>query len=725
MHGCLRDVGRLAGGYAASGALNATDLFHLEGVAVGLSKNGAEGRGKWADAVVYGRGQPVAWMEPEEFAAQEARELDWDEEIGGRDKLKVVDTNWIQDAEVVEPGDDWDAPGQLATYLSTLFQGDEHVAYSTESWKKPDTEKYLPTKGCWDRTAGQLIEALQANPGDIGAVIGDCNPEVGAWIRFNPFDGKGIRDENVTAFRYALVESDSQDIPRQIAILNELELPIAAMVHSGKKSVHAIVKIDADTFDEYRERVDFLYEVCKKNGLEIDRQNRNPSRLSRMPGIVRNGKKQFLLGTNLGKTSWAEWDDWIQDINDDLPDIEPLTNTFHNLPDKAPELIVGVLREGHKMRLAGPSKAGKSFALIQLAIAIAEGLQWFGWPCAQGRVLYVNLELDRASCLHRVADVYRANGWEPKNIHNLDIWHLRGKSKPLDKLAPKLIRRAQQKGYTAVIIDPIYKVLTGDENSADEMANFCNQFDKICVELGAAVIDCHHHSKGAQGDKKSSDRASGSGVFARDPDALIDLIELDAKDAKAVLENRVVCDAMAAKMNELAGPSWRESIPMDDVLVESKFLAAAREILSKEKVRELTARMAEVREPVKGITGWRVEGTLREFASFKPRNLWFDYPVHRVEDAMLEEAEPARDDAPWQRKQKRKEKDKTNRAVERKEAFFNAMEAIKIDGVPTVTTMMEYMGVSERTIKSRMKEFGYKSDKGLIVKKLDEGNDDE
>ena len=65
-----------------------------------------------------------------------------------------------------------------------------------------------------------------------------------------------------------------------------------------------------------------------------------------------------------------------------------------------------------------------------------------------------------------------------------------------------------------------YKVITGDENSADQMAAFCNQFDKVADGLGCAVIYCHHHSKGAQGGKRSMDRASGSGVFARDPDAV-------------------------------------------------------------------------------------------------------------------------------------------------------------------------------------------------------------
>lgn len=184
------------------------------------------------------------------------------------------------------------------------------------------------------------------------------------------------------------------------------------------------------------------------------------------------------------------------------------------------------------MLLAGPSKAGKSFALIELCISLAEGRPWLGqFPCAQGKVLYINLELDRASCLHRFKDVYTALSYPPDNLMNIDIWNLRGASVPMDKLAPKLIRRAQKKGYTAVVLDPIYKVITGDENSADQMAKFCNQFDLVCRALDCAVIYCHHHSKGAQGGKRSMDRASGSGVFARDPDAMLDMTELIPTEA--------------------------------------------------------------------------------------------------------------------------------------------------------------------------------------------------
>ncbi|OOL82153.1 hypothetical protein BWX42_00005 [Dolosigranulum pigrum] len=86
------------------------------------------------------------------------------------------------------------------------------------------------------------------------------------------------------------------------------------------------------------------------------------------------------------------------------------------------------------------------------------------------------MELDPASAFHRFKDVYDGLGYSPNHVNNIDIWNLRGNTVPMDKLAPKLIRRAEKQDYIAVIIDPIYKVLTGDENSAEDMAHFTNQF---------------------------------------------------------------------------------------------------------------------------------------------------------------------------------------------------------------------------------------------------------
>ena len=596
-------------------------------------------------------------------------EMDWDDAISLDSDRVVVDKNWIEEKEVHEPVQ-WDPAGQLIRYLETLFEAGDNVGYVTGSWEKTDEKgtRWLPQKGSWDRTAGQLIEQLNKCNGDIGAVLGDYNPEAGAWIRFNPLDGNGCKNENVTDFRYALVESDSMEIERQNAILRELELPIACLVHSGKKSLHAIVRVDATDYAEYRKRVDYLYDVCQKNGIQVDTQNRNPSRLSRMPGVERNGNKQFLVDTNIGKASWNEWYEWIEGINDDLPEPEGLESVWDNMPELSPCLINNVLRKGHKMLIAGPSKAGKSFLLIELCIAIAEGKKWLEWDCSQGKVMYVNLELDRASCLHRFKDVYKSMGVKSEHLNNIDIWNLRGKSIPMDKLTPKLIRRAIKKNYTAVIIDPIYKVITGDENSADQMANFCNQFDKVCTELGCAVIYCHHHSKGSQGGKKSMDRASGSGVFARDPDAMLDLIQLDTTDALMEQEkNKAVCKACIQYLD--AHFKWQEDLSQDDLLSSVQLLDYCKKRLDKWQMNALQRHIDDAVTRAKSLTAWRIEGTLREFPSFEPINLWFSYPIHKMDDVgclkdiQVETEKPAWQDAV----EKRKKKAQENRVKKRNE----------------------------------------------------------
>lgn len=658
----------------------------------------------------------MEWLAPRR---RESRALEWDDEIGRdvRDEYQVVDHAWLEVEEIEgEEAGAWDPGGELVRYLKALYNPDEHVAYVAEAWDKDG--RLVPTRGVWDRTAGQLIAELERY-GTVPEVMGDPKPrEAGAWIRFNPMDGKGCRDANVSSLRHALVESDEVEVERQAAIIRKLELPVTALVHSGGKSIHAIVKIDADTIEEYRKRVNFLYEVCARNGLPIDTANRNPSRLSRMPGVMRGDRPQRLLATNIGKADWLEWETWIEDLNDDLPEIERLSSAAllpENLPRQAPELIEGVLREGHKMRLAGPSKAGKSFALLQLAIAIAEGRSWMGWPCGQGRVLYVNLELDRASCWRRISDVYAAKGWPTGRAANIDIWNLRGRAMPMDKLTPRLIRRAREANYKAIIIDPIYKVLTGDENSAEEMAAFCNQFDRLCVELKCAVIDCHHHSKGSQGAKASRDRASGSGVFSRDPDALLDLIELAADAPREVMIANAVCREMQAWLDEEV-PGWRRQVSSDDALVPERLKRGVAVLVTPAQMRELGRLMCEAGARLRAATAWRIEGTLREFAAFPPRNIWFTYPVHEMDEAgLLAEAKADGEEPPW--KAERKASANEERA-ERKKAFAAAVTALSgQEGGPTKESVMEYLSISRSTFFSRMKQAGYVVDEGRVVKK--------
>lgn len=604
------------------------------------------------------------WTSKHKFENNEALSFDSMVLATTPEQYQVVDKNWIEESDVHIPKSYplEQRKQDIVTYLTTLFEPEEYVGYVVNTFALPDG-KQSPTMGNYSRTVQQIIDGINGTT-QLENVFGSFNKEMGAWIRFNPIDGKGVKNDNVTAFRYMLLESDNMSLGKQKAILEQLELPIAAMVFSGGKSIHAIVKVDAYSYEEYRKRVDFIYSIAQKNGFKPDKKNRNPSRLSRMPGVMRDGKPQFLMATNIGKENYKEWEEWIASVNDDLPEPEELDALWDNMPDLAPPLIEGILREGHKMLIAGPSKAGKSFALIQLCISIAEGKPWFGFDCTQGKVLYVNLELDRASCLHRFKDVYEALEQQPTNIGNISIWNLRGKSLPMDQLAPKLIRRAQKRNYKAIIIDPIYKVITGDENSADQMANFCNQFDKVCTELKCAVIYCHHHSKGSQTGKRSMDRASGSGVFARDPDALLDLLELE-------LEN----------MNE----DKLQDAPID----------------------------------TSQCTAWRMEGTLREYPKFKPVDLWFEYPIHKVDTngflamAQFDSPQSKGLDKMNKRKQAVKEKKKEQLV----DAFNIAAAENGFNGKADIKRVAEIMEVSEMTVRRYLRETPiFNVDKGELFK---------
>lgn len=504
---------------------------------------------------------------------REVKVFDWDDEIlYDGDPEVIVNAAWVDTSNTIEQPINFVGTDQLRRYLQILFKPDEIVGFCVDAEYDSDRKKWTPSsRGVYGMTAKQLLADIKKHPDDIGAVIGDYQKDAGAWIRFNPLDGSGVQNSNVTDLRYALIESDSLELERQKALMEELKLPIAVMVYSGAKSIHSIVRVDAVNIQDYREKVDYLYRICEKNGLLIDKQNKNPSRMSRMPGVERGEKKQFILAENIGCSTFDEWKEYIEDSIDTYPDIVTFSD-LKELPPLSPELIEGILRKGHKMLISGASKAGKSFLLIELAICVTCGKKWLGFRCAKGRVLYVNLEVDGASFIHRVDSVKAVIA--PDEELDLDVWNLRGEPAEINKLAPRLIRRAQNKGYALIILDPLYKINEGDENSASEMAKFFNKIDYIGKQLGVSIACCHHHSKGSQGGKFAMDRASGSGVFARDPDALMDMIQINPRDVGKTLEG--------------------------------------------------------------SQTAWRISTTLREFQSPDDIDVIFDYPIHHITDELKE-----------------------------------------------------------------------------------------
>lgn len=618
----------------------------------------------------------------------------------------IVDPGYVEPAELPRDADGWDPVRELVRYLDAVFTSEDIVGVVTGSFKGDDGRWRPSGRGTYQMTASEIASKLREKR-DVGAVLGDADPEAGAWIRFNPLNGKGVRNADVAEFRHALVESDEVPKEEQLALVRALELPCSAIVDSGGKSMHAIVRVDAADWSEYRERTDYLYKVCERHGLKVDQQNKNPSRLSRCPGFMRAGNPQRLVSGPCGKASWAEWVEFVEESEDGLPEIEEYR--FGQAPPPPPMLVDGILYPGDKMMLASASKSGKSFAMIELAIAIAEGAEWLGRRCAQGKVLYVNLELKKESRQRRMDSVYAAMGLEPAHAGNISCLDLRGRAVTLDTLARSIVRRISGKGYLAVIIDPLYKVMDGEENDQAAVKRFCLNLDYITDQLGCAVVYVHHYSKGDQWGKGAIDRASGSGVFGRDPDALLSMTRLELDEAqRKQREDMWVGEACRAYLDGHV-PGWREQVDQDAAAAGGdKLVSECRRVLDPMRLTDgMLAAVHAARGKAAEEKAFRIEGTFRDLPEFRGNlDVWFLHPIHVVDDTgILGDIKP--DGNNWDGKgHDRRKKTPEQRRKERKKALEDAFTTIDMGDGVTVKDLAGFMGASERTVSRHIAEHG-------------------
>jgi hypothetical protein len=120
---------------------------------------------------------------------------------------------------------------------------------------------------------------------------GTPHSEAGAWVRPNPVKDHGsgkcgaVTNADVTSYRFCLLESDALTVELQLSLWARLPLPVAAIIQSGGRSVHAWVMLNCSNAQEYRTKVERIYSLLARFG--ICSSNKNPSRLSRLPGAQR------------------------------------------------------------------------------------------------------------------------------------------------------------------------------------------------------------------------------------------------------------------------------------------------------------------------------------------------------------------------------------------------------------------------------------------------------
>ena len=217
-----------------------------------------------------------------------------------------------------------------------------------------------------------------------------------------------------------------------------------------------------------------------------------------------------------------------------------------------PQIVQGLVHQGSKMVFGGPSKAFKSWTLLDMCLAVSTGKPWLDFETTQGLVLYINFELQPYFIKSRLKSLASARDCEIDDKY-LRVWNRRGLKNSLPELLPDLLRQIRDDKYLLIVVDPIYKALLGrNENDAGDIGQLCNELEAVAFETGAAVAIGAHFAKGTSSMKEAIDRISGSGVWGRDPDTIMVATphaEDEAFSVDMILRNLPPQDPFSIKWN--------------------------------------------------------------------------------------------------------------------------------------------------------------------------------
>lgn len=385
---------------------------------------------------------------------------------------------------------------ELKEYLSALFKSGDIVNFVVDSFEKDG--KWLPIGKGVNKSFDELMKACDTYD-DIGYILGDWNDSAGAWARVNPMNGNGCKNSDVVEYRHCLIESDSLPKDEQLRKIREFNLPCSAIVDSGGKSIHAIVRIDAGSDEKlYHERVSQLHTFLENHGFPVDKACKNASRLSRIAAVTRNGKRQSLLAVNIGAKSF---DDWTAHR-----DIEKLiANNYEDVMNaNASDMSDCILGNRHLCKqcpwlIVAASGVGKSVLAMQMAILFGCGRDLWGLsPHKPRSVVLIQAEnnfLDLVEPAQSISRILKLTENEKallrKNFHIVtdDTHSGEGFVKAVDVICEKYHPEI-------VIVDPLMAYIGGDISKSDVCAKFFrNQLNPVVHKHDIALIVLHHTGK--------------------------------------------------------------------------------------------------------------------------------------------------------------------------------------------------------------------------------------
>jgi RecA-family ATPase len=377
-------------------------------------------------------------------------------------------------------------------FLAACFEVGENINICRSVW---DGERERPDGAGETRTREEWIELFKDD--GLKRWQGDA---VGVYCSINPNNGKGRKAEHVTKWRHCLVEFDESTLEEQWAILKKAALPTSCIIRSGGRSLHGWVTVNAQSEPEFRERVEFIYKHLAH--AKPDSANKDPGRLSRLPGAIRTqtGQVQELVECGAPTRTFLEWKEWT--VYGDIPEAlnwDRLLN-FRDEADETTLLGKRWLCKGGSALWVGSSGLGKSVLCLQAAITWAIGRSFFGiTPTGDGlRSLIIQAENDEGDVAEAVQGVIKSMDLSAKELEMVkkNVIIVRDCTSTGATFVDRARRLVEKYRPHLTWADPLLAFIGGDLSSQETASGFLrNMLNPLALSAGFAWMLIHHTPK--------------------------------------------------------------------------------------------------------------------------------------------------------------------------------------------------------------------------------------
>lgn len=189
----------------------------------------------------------------------------------------------------------------------------------------------------------------------------------------------------------------------------------------------------------------------------------------------------------------------------------------------------------------------KSWLMLHLAIHLAAGRDWLGFPISHSlRVLYIDEEMNERTLRRRVKRLGMGAGIEGLGLNTLAMMSRVG-VRFTEQGAYRLVSAIKASPFQpeVVIVEALRRVLVGDENHASDVAGFWRNVEPLC--RGRTFLLTHHMKKPqGEGQGATRDQASGSTDILAGPDA--------GFGVKSLGDNQIVVECVKVREGEIIKP---------------------------------------------------------------------------------------------------------------------------------------------------------------------------